>query len=193
VTLEEALARLGAGSAAERRAALEVVGRQADARATAPVAACLHDADPEVVAAAEATLWRIWCRAGDPAVEALFADGVQAMARQSWLDAVSLFGQVIETAPDFAEAWNKRATARYLAEHYASAISDCEEVIRRNPHHFGAWSGQGLCHTALGQYRAAARCFRRALAIHPRLESVRQNLGQMERELVRGNGHTHTT
>jgi tetratricopeptide (TPR) repeat protein len=192
VTLEEALARLSAGSTAERRAALEVIGRQADARFTAPVAACLHDADPEVVAAAEATLWRIWCRAGDPAVEALFADGIRAMEQQDWLEAVSLFGQVIETAPDFAEAWNKRATARYLAEHYASAISDCEEVNRRNPYHFGAWSGQGLCHTALGQYRAAARCFRRALAIHPRLESVRQNLGRMERELVRGNGHTHT-
>jgi tetratricopeptide (TPR) repeat protein len=192
VTLEDALARLSVGSAPERRAALQVIAAQADARATAPVAACLHDADSEVVAAAEATLWRIWCRAGDPAVEALFADGIRAMERQSWLDAVSLFGRVIETAPDFAEAWNKRATARYLAEHYASAISDCEEVIRRNPHHFGAWSGQGLCHTALGQYRAAARCFRRALAIHPRLESVRQNLGRMERELVRGNGHTQT-
>jgi tetratricopeptide (TPR) repeat protein len=192
VTLEEALARLGAGSAAERRAALQVIGAEADARVTAPVAACLHDADAEVVAAAEATLWRIWCRASDPSVEALFADGIRAMQRQSWLDAVSLFGRVIETAPDFAEAWNKRATARYLAEHYASAISDCEEVIRRNPHHFGAWSGQGLCHTALGQYRAAARCFRRALAIHPRLESVRQNLGRAEQELVRGNGHTQT-
>jgi tetratricopeptide (TPR) repeat protein len=192
VTLEEALARLGAGSAGERRAALQVIAAQADARVTAPVAACLHDADPEVVAAAEATLWRIWGRAGDPTVEALFTDGVRAMERQDWLEAVSLFGRVIETTPDFAEAWNKRATARYLAEHYASAISDCEEVIRRNPHHFGAWSGQGLCHTALGQYRAAARCFRHALAIHPRLESVRQNLGRMERELVRGNGHTQT-
>jgi Flp pilus assembly protein TadD len=61
-------------------------------------------------------------------------------------------------------------------------------VLRLNPHHFGAASGQGLCHLALGQYAEAARCFRRALAIHPRLEGVRENLGRVYQRLVRGNG-----
>jgi tetratricopeptide (TPR) repeat protein len=188
VSLEDALARLGAGSAAERRAALEAIGRLGDSRVTASVAACLHDADAAVVAAAEATLWQIWSRAGDPRVDALFAEGVRAMERRDWLGAVSLFGQVIEAAPRFAEGWNKRATARYLAEHYASAIADCEEVVRLNPQHFGALAGQGLCHLALGQPAEAASCFRRALAIHPRLESVRENLQRVLQHLLRGNG-----
>jgi tetratricopeptide (TPR) repeat protein len=141
-----------------------------------------------VAAAAEATLWQVWSRSGDPQVDALFADGVRAMETRDWLGAVSLFGRVVEAAPGFAEGWNKRATARYLAEHYASAIADCEEVLRLNPHHFGAASGQGLCHVALGQPAAAAGCFRRALAIHPGLASVRQNLARLTQALVRGNG-----
>jgi tetratricopeptide (TPR) repeat protein len=190
VTLEEALARLRAGSAGERRAALETIARLGDPRVTAAVAACLHDDAAEVVAAAEATLWQVWARSGDPAVDALLGEGLEAMERRDWLGAVSLFARVVEAAPRFAEGWNKRATARYLAEHYASAIADCEEVVRLLPQHFGALSGQGLCHLALRQLPEAARCFRQALAIHPRLDGIRDNLHQVTQVLVRGNGHT---
>jgi tetratricopeptide (TPR) repeat protein len=189
VTLEEALERLRTGQGPARRAALEVIATRADARASAEVAACLRDPDPDLVALAEATLWQIWGRSGDAAVDALFAEGLHAMERQDWLGAVSGFTRALERAPAFAEAWNKRATARYLAEHYATAIADCEEVLRLLPQHFGAAAGQGLCHAALGQYREARQCFRQALAIHPRLDGVRDNLARVQHVLVRGNGH----
>ena len=189
MTPEEARERLQTGTPAEQRATLRVLAQEADARVTPAVAVLLHADDLELVALAEATLWQVWSRSGDSAVDALFAEGVRLMEAQDWLGAVAAFSRVIEVAPTFAEGWNKRATARYLAEHYASAIADCEEVIRLNPHHFGALAGQGLCHTALAQYREAAECFRRALAIHPRLDGVRQNLARVQQELVRGNGH----
>jgi tetratricopeptide (TPR) repeat protein len=189
VSPEEAAARLHAGSPAERQAILRHLAREADARVTPVVAALLHGDDAELVALAEATLWQVWGRSGDPAVDALFTEGLRALERQDWLGAVAAFGRVIEAAPTFAEGWNKRATARYLATHYATSIADCEEVVRLNPHHFGALSGQGLCHVALGQLHAAARCFRRALQVHPRLETVRQQLARVEATLARGNGH----
>ena len=151
--------------------------------------ALLHTDDPELVALAEATLWQVWNRSGDPAIDALYAEGIRAMEAQDWLGAVAAFSRVVEAAPSFAEGWNKRATARYLATHYATSIADCEEVARLNPYHFGALSGQGLCHAALGQLREAARCFRRALAVHPRLETVRQHLTRTETTLARANGH----
>jgi tetratricopeptide (TPR) repeat protein len=189
VTPEEAAARLRAGTPAGRLATLRLLAREADARVTPVVAALLRADDAELVAEAEAALWQIWSRSGDPAVDALFADGLRALERQDWLGAAGAFGRVIEAAPAFAEGWNKRATARYLATHYATSIADCEQVVRLNPYHFGALSGQGLCHAALGQLREAARCFRRALQIHPRLEAVRQHLARTEATLARGNGH----
>jgi tetratricopeptide (TPR) repeat protein len=189
VTPEEAWHRLRTGTPTERRAVLGALAQEADARVTPAVAALLHAEDPELVALAEATLWQVWTRSGDPAVDALFADGLRAMEAQDWLGAVAAFSRTIEQAPAFAEAWNKRATARFLATHYATSIADCEEVLRLNPQHFGALAGQGLCHTALGQHREAARCFRRALAVHPRLETVRQQLARAEATLARGNGH----
>jgi tetratricopeptide (TPR) repeat protein len=189
VTPEQALDRLRHGTPDDQRAALRALGETADARVTAAVAAVLRGEDAELAALAEATLWKVWSRSGDAAVDALFAEGLRAMAAEDWLGAVAAFGRVVEAAPAFAEGWNKRATARYLATHYASAIADCEETVRLNPHHFGALAGQGLCHQALGQAREAARCFRRALAIHPRLEAVREHLQRVEALLARGNGH----
>jgi tetratricopeptide (TPR) repeat protein len=189
VTPEEARDRLRAGTPAERRATLRALAQEADARVTPAVAALLHADDPELVALAEATLWQVWSRSRDPAIDALFAEALRAMETQDWLGAVAAFSRVIEASPAFAEGWNKRATARFLATHYATSIADCEEVVRLNPHHFGALSGQGLCHAALGQLHQAARCFRRALQVHPRLEAVRQHLARTEATLARANGH----
>jgi tetratricopeptide (TPR) repeat protein len=189
VTPEEARERLRTGGPAERRAILHALAQEADARVTPAVAALLHANDPELVELAEATLWQVWSRSGNSQVDALFAAGLRAMEAQDWLGAVSTFSRVVEAVPTFAEGWNKRATARFLATHYATSIADCEEVLRLNPYHFGALSGQGLCHAALGQLRAAARCFRRALEVHPRLEAVRQHLARTEATLARANGH----
>ena len=99
------------------------------------------------------------------------------------------FARIIARAPRFAEGWNKRATVRYLAGNYEESIADCRETLTRKPHHFGALSGQGLCHLALGQYREAAGLFRRALAVHPHLTAARHNLTLALAEAVRGNGH----
>jgi tetratricopeptide (TPR) repeat protein len=140
-------------------------------------------------AQAAAALWEIWCRSGVPEVDRLFRDGVAAMESRDLPRAENLFSQIIEIAPDFAEGWNKRATVRYLVEDYAGAIADCEETIRRKPRHFGALSGQGLCHVALGQMREAADLFRRCLEVYPHLTAARQNLAATLSEVVQKNGY----
>jgi Flp pilus assembly protein TadD len=78
---------------------------------------------------------------------------------------------------------------RYLSEDFAGAIADCVETITRKPRHFGALSGQGLCHMALGQHREAAELFRRCLEVHPSLVAARRNLAVALGEAVRLNGH----
>ena len=151
--------------------------------------AALRGDDPALAARAEAALWEIWCRSGDAAVDALLEKGVELMERRDLLEAEPVFTQMIRKAPGFAEGWNKRATVRYVAENYEAAIADCRETLTRNPSHFGALSGQGLCHIALGQLREAVACFRRALAVHPHLEGARTNLASAMGAAIRGNGH----
>jgi tetratricopeptide (TPR) repeat protein len=145
--------------------------------------------DPARVARAEAVLWETWTHSGNAEVDRLLRDGVAAMERQDFARAEELFAHLIEIAPDFAEGWNKRATVRYLAEDFAGAIADCGETLARKPRHFGALSGQGLCHMALGQHREAADLFRRCLEVHPSLVAARRNLATALGEAVRLNGH----
>jgi len=147
----------------------------------------LRGDDPAAYARAAAALWAMWHRSGDPNLDALLRQGIEKMEAQKLDEALAIFSRMIEIAPAFAEGWNKRATARYLVKDYAGAIADCRETVARNPNHFGALSGQGLCHLALEQYRDAADVFRRTLEVHPHLESARQNLRAAILEVVKWN------
>ena len=147
----------------------------------------LRGDDPaEAVRAAE-TLWLMWHRSGDPRLDRLLRDGIDAMEREDMAAAEATFTRLIEDAPEFAEGWNKRATVRYLAGDYEGSIADCRETLERNPSHFGALSGQGLCHFMLRQFREAALLFRRALVVHPHLDGARGNLWKAEAEIAKLN------
>jgi len=147
--------------------------------------------DRTLAATAEATLWSLWCKSGSPEAERLFRAGVEAMQRRELNEAEVLFTRVIELVPAFAESWNKRATVHYMAKNYAASISDCRDTVARNPNHFAAYSGQGLCHMSLGQYDEAAVCFRNALEIHPHMGPVRSNLALAIAEGSGGSGYLH--
>ena len=149
--------------------------------------AALRGNDPARAARAEEALWAMWCRSGRAELDARLAEAVAAMERREFDASERLLTALVEAAPEWAEAWNKRATVRYLATDYTGAIADCRETLSRTPHHFGALAGQGLCHMALEQYGPAAALFRRALEVHPLLDAVRQNLRSALSEVVRYN------
>jgi tetratricopeptide (TPR) repeat protein len=152
--------------------------------------ASLKGDDLEIAATAEAILWSTWCRSPNSEIDKIFRAGIEAMQNDRLDDAESFFARVIDAAPEFAEGWNKRATVRYMHKNFQGAIADCQETLARNPNHFAAASGRGLCHLSLGQFREAAVCFRRALEIHPHLEAARHNLALAEAE-GGGSGYLH--
>lgn len=147
----------------------------------------LRGHDVGQAARAAGILWQMWHRSGDPRLDGLLQEGIEAMERQDLPAADATFTRLIDEAPAFAEGWNKRATVRYMADDYAASIADCRETLARNPNHFGALSGQGLCHLMLGQFREAAELFRRTLAVHPHLGSARENLRAALAEIVKLN------
>lgn len=149
--------------------------------------ATLQGDDVAAAARAAGFLWQMWHRAGDEHLDELLRQGIEAMEGQDLVAANATFTRLIDEAPAFAEGWNKRATVRYMAGDYAGSIADCRETLTRNPHHFGALSGQGLCHLMLGQFGEAAELFRRTLAVHPHLGSARNNLRAALSEIVKLN------
>ncbi len=81
--------------------------------------------------------------------------------------AETVLSEVIESQPDFAEAWNRRAVLYFTQGRYWDAIADCDMVVNLNPIHFGALHGLGLSYAAVGHYQQAIQAFHRALAIQP--------------------------
>ena len=180
----DALAALAAEDVEARRvgaAALVEIGTLADA----PILVrALRDSDARVRHLAEAALWAVWSRSGDAAVDTILERGVAQM-REGRLEAsVDTFSEVIRRRPDFAEGWNKRATAYYLLGEWRRSAADCDEVLRRNPQHFGALSGYGMIWLELDQPARALERFEQALAVNPNLESVRKTIDALRALLI---------
>lgn len=140
----------------------------------------LRDEEPMLRALAEQALWALWSRSGDPETDRRLAAGVEQM-RAARLDAaIEDFSAVIRRRPGFAEGWNKRATAYFLAGDYQRSLADCAEVMKRNPSHFGALSGQGQIYFRLEQYDNAIAWWRRALEVNPNMQGVQANIEAVE-------------
>lgn len=197
--LDELVAVLeGGGSpAAARRLAASRLEEIADVRSQpALFAALAGDPDDGVAALSEAALWATFARCpGREDLEAELQAGVRMMrdVPDGLVGALEAFEGVAERAPGFAEAWNKCATVRYMLacvsqprasaeaeEAFRAAVRDCHRVLELNPRHFGALSGLGLCHVALRERDEALDAFRRAIAVHPRMESVATYIRQLE-------------
>lgn len=140
----------------------------------------LDDADPQVRASAAAAIWQIWSRSGDPAIDKLFTRGIEQMRASAMADALATFSTIVKLKPDFAEGWNKRATIYFLLGQNEESLKDCDEVLKRNPKHFGALAGAGQIHLQLGHAQLALDFFRRAVAANPNLEGPAEMIPMLE-------------
>jgi len=184
-TREEALAALADTRNVDNRRhgamALAKTGVMAD---VPKLAAALRDDDPMVRKLAERSMWEVWSRSGDAAVDRLLASGIEQMSAREGELAVQTFTEVIRRRPDFAEGWNKRATVYYLMGEYQKSLADCDEVMKRNPYHFGALSGYGMIYLQLDQPAKALDYFQRALKVNPNLDSINETVEMLKPLLI---------
>jgi tetratricopeptide (TPR) repeat protein len=94
--------------------------------------------------------------------------------------ALRFVNQATELTPSYAGGWYRRSILRYDADDRAGAIADIQETLKREPRHFGALAGLGMIYEDMGQEKAALNAYRRALEIHPFLDSARQGLQRLE-------------
>jgi tetratricopeptide (TPR) repeat protein len=122
----------------------------------------------------------VWSHSGDPEVDALFELGVEQMNLRQGPSAVDIFTRIVEKKPEFAEGWNKRATVYFLMGEYDKSLRDCDEVMKRNPSHFGALAGYGQIYLRLGRPERALPYFERALAVNPNMDGVAQMIEEIK-------------
>ena len=128
--------------------------------------------DAESAKAIEDRIWALWMVSGSDTCNLLMGRVKAATDDKDFDLAVKLLDAIIALKPDYAEAWNRRATVHYLEKDYGDALADIREVLAREPRHFGALSGLGLILQEIGDDKHALEAYRRALAVDPHLEHI---------------------
>jgi tetratricopeptide (TPR) repeat protein len=184
LTHEQALQDLTSPDVEARRLATAWLGELATPDDLPALFRQLRDSDDLVRALTENSIWQTWSRSGDAKVDALFKVGVEQMTQGRTEAAIDTFTEIIRRKPDFAEGWNKRATIYFLVGDYDKSLADCDEVIKRNPQHWGALSGYGQIYLQLDRPEEALTYFQRALAVNPNLQNVENMIQQLKQVVI---------
>ena len=137
------------------------------------LAGALKDNDPLVRELTEVAMWSVWCRAGSPAQNDRLAKIRQQISAEEFVEAIKGTDRLIAEAPEFAEAYNQRAIARFLLGQFAASAVDCRLALDRNPYHFGALGGLGQCLYRDLKRDEAIAVYRRVLELRPHDEGLR--------------------
>lgn len=131
----------------------------------------------------EASIWALWLEHPDATVQSLMQRGVTQMNVGDLRGALATFDRMVQLAPDYAEAWNKRATVHYLLGNHKASEADIDATLKLEPFHFGALSGLGLVCMAQGEYFRARRALLAALEVYPTMTGVKANLEALDQLL----------
>ena len=148
-----------------------------------PLFDALKDADPAGAQQIENRIWEEWSRSGSAAMDLLLERGREALQAGELDVAIEHFSALVDHAPDFAEAYNARATAYFQEGEYGLALEDIRQTLARNPRHFGAMSGLAMILEAIGEEEGALEAWRAVEALHPQREGVRQAIERLERRV----------
>ena len=130
----------------------------------------------------ETEIWIEWSKSGSPAEDLLLQRGKDAMDLGDYPAAIEHFTAIIDQDPDFAEAWNSRATAYYMSGEFGPSLADIGKVLTLNPRHFGALTGLALILEETGKSERALEVYKAALAIHPHLQGATEAVERLETE-----------
>jgi len=129
---------------------------------------------------AEETIWKMWMSSDSPSAEAMLMQATKAMGARQDDAALLILGNLVTIQPQFAEAWNKRATLYFMMHKYSESIADIDKVLDLEPRHFGALAGLGMIKLQQGDLSGALSAYRRALSINPNMPGVKHAIEEIE-------------
>jgi tetratricopeptide (TPR) repeat protein len=130
--------------------------------------------DPEAAQRIADSIERLWLQSQSDTANLLMQRAAASVMARQYPLALSLLDRLVALEPDWAEAWNQRATTRFLNGDADGAMADIDRVIKLEPRHFGALSGMGMILQGAGLNKSALQIFNQVLAIYPREADIRK-------------------
>jgi tetratricopeptide (TPR) repeat protein len=137
--------------------------------------------DDEDAKATESKIWAAWSQSDSITADLLLNQAQAAMGVGDNRASLAILNQIIATYPSFAEAWNKRATLKFMIGRYDESLADIEKVLDLEPRHFGALSGRGMIYASQKKWSDALTAYKSALAVNPHMESVKSAIQLIEK------------
>ncbi len=133
----------------------------------------------------EQKIWKIWStHPKRNKLTLMLSEGSNLVKIDQLNEAVKVFTKVIELDPNWAEAWNKRATVLYLLGEFQKSQNDIDKVLELEERHFGALVGQGLVNIQLKNYEKAIMSYKKAQKIYPSMKSPKIMIKEIK-ELIK--------
>jgi len=138
---------------------------------------------PQQAVMIEAEIWKKWYERESTGGGDSMSEAIEAMGAGRYTIALNLLNNLVDDQPDFAEAWNRRATIHYLLGNYDDSLADIEQTLILEPRHFGALSGIGLIMQQLGENEKALHAFEKVLEISPQNVGAAKSVKDLETKL----------
>jgi tetratricopeptide (TPR) repeat protein len=128
--------------------------------------------DPVAVQSLEAAIWEQWTMVPEPKQREMMLRGMAEMQDRAFKASLETYTGLIEVAPELSEAWNKRATVHWLMGNFKASLADICETVKREPRHFGAYSGLGMIRAEMGENARAVAAFELARKWNPHIVGI---------------------
>ena len=135
----------------------------------------------EAAKAAEQKIWELWSRSDSPTAEVLLGQAVVAMGVSENTASLEILDRIVAAYPDYAEAWNKRATLEFVLGNFDASLADIDKVLDLEPCHFGALAGRGMILQSQQKWGAALDAYRDALRMNPNMPGVKNAVHELEK------------
>jgi tetratricopeptide (TPR) repeat protein len=129
-------------------------------------------------------LLHTYSESGSDTADLLLRRARQAIGVENYGDALKILDATIAFLPDWAEAWNARATARYLDDDYNGSMADIAQTLKREPRHIGALMGMGMILEAREKREDALKVYERVLEIAPRWRNAEEAADKLKAALA---------
>ena len=128
-----------------------------------------------------------WAHTGSPSADLLLKRTDQAMEAHDFDTARDIVQKLTDIAPNFAEAWHRRATLAAQKDDYEDALTSLRRTLALQPKNFTALAELGVILEEYNDKPHALDAYRQAKAIDPFLEGLADRIRDLTKA-VEGQG-----
>jgi len=136
--------------------------------------------DPVAIQSLEAAIWEQWTMVPELKQREMMLRGMAEMQQRQFTASVETYTGLIEVSPELSEAWNKRATVHWLMGNFKASLADICETVKREPRHFGAYSGLGMIRAEMGENARAIAAFELARKWNPHIAGIDSEIERLK-------------